>query len=161
MDEHTDAEAPDDVLVARLKIAAQRFDPVPPAVLAGGLAAFTWRDLDIELELLTLEHADDDDKAGVRSSGTAVGRFFTLGCDSLVVELEMFPAADGVLALQGLVLLAPIARVEVRTSSDSGPKVTDVERGGRFAFSDIEHGPVKLVFHDDDGPRFASEWLTF
>lgn len=159
MSEHTDANGLDDEeLVAQLKVAVERFDPVPPALRAGAVAAFGWRDLDLELELLTLD-ASEEQLEGVRS--TAVGRFFTLGCDHLVVELELFPAGDGTLMLQGLALLAPVTRVEVRTSGSAEPQATDVERGGRFAFDTIVQGPIKLVFHDVNGPRFASEWLTF
>jgi hypothetical protein len=132
---------------------------VPSEVVAGALAAYTWRDLDAELELLMMEQSDDGNLAGVRS--TAVGRFFTLGCESLVVELEVFPGADQGLALHGLALLAPVARVEMRRSDGTEPVLTDVETGGRFAFAPVESGPLKLVFHDDQGPRFASEWLTF
>jgi hypothetical protein len=158
MNEHIDAkDVDDDELMAHLKVAADRLDPMPPEVRASAVAAFTWRDIDAELEMLMLELSDDGELAGVRS--TAVGRFFTLGCDRLVVELEVFATADGV-ALQGLTLLAPVTKVEARRSSAAEPMLTDVEGGGRFAFVGIEPGPLKLVFHDDQGPRFASEWLT-
>ena len=159
MDELTDANVDDDDLMARLRAAADRFDPVPSEVVAGALAAFTWRDLDTELELLMMEQSDDGNLAGVRS--TAVGRFFTLGCESLVVELEVFPAVDRGFSLHGLALLAPVTRVEMRRSDGTDAVLTEVEGGGRFAFDTIGPGPLKLVFHDDQGPRFASEWLTF
>jgi hypothetical protein len=159
MDELTDANADDDELIARLRVAADRFDPVPSEVVAGALAAFTWRDLDAELELLLMEQSDDGNLAGMRSM--AVGQFFTLGCESLVVELEVFPSVDRGLALHGLALLAPVTRVEMRRSDGTDPLLIDVEGGGRFGFDTVGPGPLKLVFHDDQGPRFASEWLTF
>jgi hypothetical protein len=159
MDEHTEANVDDDELIARLKAAADLLDPVPPDVVAGALAAFSWRDLDAELELLLMEQSDDGALAGVRSM--AVGQFFTLGCETLVVELEVFPSADGGLALHGLALLAPVSRVEMRRSDGTDALMTSVEGGGRFSFDAVEPGPLKLVFHDDEGPRFASEWLTF
>jgi hypothetical protein len=159
MDEHPEPRGEDDELIARLKVAAERLDPVPPSVRTGGRAAFAWRNIDNELELLTLEQTDGKELTGVRS--TAVGRFFTLGCDHLVVELEMFPEADGSLSLQGLALLAPVARVEVRSLDGVGSTISEVGRGGRFSFDAVQAGPLKLVFHDDDGPKFASEWLTF
>ena len=159
MNEQLDGpDVTDDELLAHLRSAAAILDPVPDSVKTGALAAFDWRDLDLELERLTLEHLDEQDRAGVRS--TAVGRFFTLGCDRLVIELEAFPAADGTFALQGLVLLAPVTKVEVRRPDGGEPMVADVEGGARFALVGIGAGPLKLVFHDDDGPRFASEWLT-
>src|SRR5688572_27588943 len=100
MDDHPEHDG-DDELIARLSAAAARLDPVPDEVRAGALAAFTWRDIDTELEMLSLEQPDDKELSGVRSA-TAVGRFFTLSCDHLVVELELFPASDGTMSLQGL-----------------------------------------------------------
>lgn len=155
-----DGDTPEDrALEAQLRVAAQRFDPVPDAVRAGAMSAFAWRDLDAALELLTVEAAEPD-LAGVRT--TALGRFLTLSSERLVVELEVFPSdgPSGEVKLRGLALLAPVTTVELRSADGSTPVTAAIDGAGRFTVDGVPPGAARLVFGDADGPRYASEWLT-
>jgi hypothetical protein len=91
--EQRDQQA-DDALLARLRAAARRFEPVPEEVVLSARATMAHLRLDAELAELVLDSAEQDrELAGVRSDA-ASARQLTFNAGGLEVEVEILDEGD-------------------------------------------------------------------
>lgn len=144
----------DDELLATLGQALDAADPVPESVLAGARAAFTWRNIDIELAQIVFD--SNAELAGVRSED--INRQVTFEAPG--VEIEVMVVENGNRRLVGQ-LVPPVERIVELVGSDSVRSV-DSDHLGRFDFDDIAPGPVRIVVRGTDGERLVqTEWVLF
>lgn len=144
----------DDDLLAELRQAASRFDPVPADVVAGARAAFVWRSMDTELAELVADTSQQDRvPAGVRGAEPAMLSF---EAPSLVMELEILPERGGRRVLGQLVPPQP-GRIEVRHAG--GTLQVDVDAVGRFSAGDVMPGPVSLRCQPSVGSPVETDWF--
>ena len=144
----------DDELLAVLGRALDASDPVPETVLEGARAAFTWRNIDIELAQIVFDSAQE--LSGVRSED--VNRQVTFEAPG--VEIEVMVVENGARRLVGQ-LVPPTERTVELVGSDTVVSA-DTDRLGRFTFDDIAPGPVRLVVLGADGERLVqTEWVLF
>ncbi|MGH3665743.1 MAG: hypothetical protein ACRDU8_06600 [Egibacteraceae bacterium] len=133
---------PDEVLLAQLRAAANRHDPVPEAVLEASRAALAWRAVDAELAELTYDSLTDDRLlAGVR--GDDGPRTLVFESEAVTVEVEVHPLSDHPGArLVGQLSPPQPAVLEVRHAAGVEPVVADDI--GRFSVPRVAPGPVSL-----------------
>ena len=144
----------DDQLLSALGRALDAADPVPESVLEGARAAFTWRNIDIELAQIVFD--SNSDLAGVRSED--INRQVTFEAPG--VEIEVMVVDNGNRRLVGQ-LVPPAERTVELVGSDSVRSV-ETDRLGRFDFDDIAPGPVRIVVRGADGQRLVqTEWVLF
>ena len=157
----TDDESGDDLLMASLRAAGLRHDPVPPLVDAAAREAFTWRTVDAELAALELDTAGADGLVGVRSSSAGPRVLsFVAGDgsdDELVVDVQV-QGAPGSWSLLGQVAPAADATVEVRTPPVVVEVVTDGL--GRFRVEDLPGGPLSLRVTLPGGRVVVTDWQS-
>jgi hypothetical protein len=142
----------DDELLQELRSALQE-EPVAESVIRAAQAAFTWRTVDAELELLSLD-AGAELAAGalVRGATGAQGSFAFHG-ERLSVEIEV----DGA----GIVgQLTPPQPGQVTLVSAEGPQATaQADEIGCFSFPPPAPGPLRLDCRLG-ADRFVTEWVT-
>jgi len=143
----------DDELLQELRAALQE-EPVAESVIRAAQAAFTWRTVDAELELLSLETSDAL-AAGtlVRGDGPGEQRIFAFRGERLSVEIEI----DGA----GIVgQLTPPRPGQVTLMTTEGPQATaQADDVGCFTLPPPAPGPVRLDCRLGSG-RFVTEWVT-
>lgn len=131
----------DDVLLDALRdaLSTSPIDDVPPEFVAAAKAAFTWRNIDAELLLITSYDSVLDDTLFARARSTATARQLVFDADGVMLQVEVSPAgitgqlvpADG-----PVTLVSPTGDVETATVDEMGTFVMDA--GPR--------GPVKFRF---------------
>jgi hypothetical protein len=143
----------DDELLSELSNALEE-PPLDENIIRAAQAAFTWRTVDAELELLSL----DADLAGagaaqVRDAGAGSPRTFTFHSERLSVEVEVDDAGIvGQLTPPGpgqITLMTPDGRQET----------TEADEVGCFAFPPPPSGPVRLDCQLGTD-HFITEWVT-
>ena len=143
----------DDATLAELKEALEESGAVPPQMREAALAAFAWRGVDQELELLLLAHDSAlVDDLQVRDAGPSGVRTLAFQGDDLSVEIEvgsdilgqLIPARPGRVAL----VTARGARLEV-----------EADDMGCFRCPLPDGGPVRFLC-TSDGATVATEWVT-
>jgi hypothetical protein len=140
MSEHPSDER-DDALLAQLRSALTRIDPVPDPVLEAARAAVEFRDLDAQLAELLRDTADEEPElAGVRG---VVGRLLTFGLGDRYVELEVANEGDQ-RTITGYVV--PASAGELIAESSGAPVNARLDDQGRFHLSGLRRGPVRLRF---------------
>jgi len=143
----------DDELLQELRAALQE-EPVADSVIRAAQAAFAWRTVDAELELLSLV-ASDELAAGalVRGDGPGEQRTFAFRGERLSVEIEI----DGA----GIVgQLTPPQPGQVTLLTAAGPQATvQADDVGCFTFPLPAPGPVRLDCRLG-ADRFVTEWVT-
>jgi hypothetical protein len=143
----------DDELLQELRGALQE-EPVAESVIRAAQAAFTWRTVDAELELLSLDAADElAAGALVRGGGPDVPRSFAFRGERLSVEIEV----DGA----GIVgQLTPPQPGRVTLVTAEGPQATaQADEIGCFTFPPPAPGPLRLDCQLGGG-HFVTEWVT-
>jgi hypothetical protein len=159
MNSPTEPEDSADVeLVEDLRRIGRDRDPVPPNVVAGAKALFTWRTIDAELAELTFDSVETGaELVGVRGADTI--RLLTFEASTLTVELEVHPTGDRRRLVGQLVPAAP-AIVEVRHGAGTAEVETD--ELGRFAVDGIAAGPIRLDVRaaDQPGPAVSTSWVS-
>ena len=142
----------DDQLIAALGAAIQHADPVPEHVLAGARAAFTWRTIDAELAELVFDSATE--LTGVRSADIA--RQVTFQAPG--IEIEVMVIDNGQRRIVGQ--LVPPSEVTVQLTSGDAVAVTQTDELGRFTFTDVQPGPVRLSVLGSSGEDLVhTEWI--
>ena len=142
----------DDQLIATLGDAIRHADPVPERVLAGARAAFTWRTIDAELAELVFDSATE--LTGVRSEDMA--RQVTFQAPG--VEIEVMVIENGQRRIVGQ--LVPPSEVTVQLVSGEGVAETQTDELGRFTFTDVQPGPVRLSVLGSSGEDVVhTEWI--
>ena len=130
----------DNALLAELRTAAKRLDPVPDAAVLAARSALAWRTMDAELAELTADAlVDDEALALVRS--VELPALLTFEAPGLTLELELADTAGHRRLLGQLVPPHP-ARVEVRHRG--GRLEVAADELGRFAVDGFPSGPVSL-----------------
>lgn len=138
----------DDELLRELRDALQE-PPVDERHIRAAQAAFTWRTVDADLEILGLE-TDLAPAAEVRGS-SAAPRTFTFHGERLSVEIEI--DGDGVVGQ-----LTPPGPARVTLLTADGPQAaTDADEVGCFSLPPPPPGPMRLDCQRG-ADRFLTEW---
>jgi len=142
----------DDELLQELRSALQE-EPVAESVIRAAQAAFTWRTVDAELELLSLEAGDELAAAALMRGGAGAQGSFAFHGERLIVEIEV----DGA----GIVgQLTPPQPGQVTLVSAEGPQATaQADEVGYFTFPPPAPGPLRLDCRLG-ADRFVTEWVT-
>jgi hypothetical protein len=142
----------DDELLQELRSALQE-EPVAESVIRAAQAAFTWRTVDAELELLSLEAGDELAAAALVRGGAGAQGSFAFHGERLIVEIEV----DGA----GIVgQLTPPQPGQVTLVSAEGPQATaQADEVGCFTFPPPAPGPLRLDCRLG-ADRFVTEWVT-
>jgi hypothetical protein len=144
MDENPKGPAvSDEVILARLRVAAAIREPVPPCVLQAARDAFIWRLIDAELAELVADSACE--LAYARTRGEGQPRLVTFevpGGTSLELEADSHGAA---IRLLGQVVPARPGTAEVQHLG--GSVAVAVDEVGRFAAHGICPGPMRVRLH--------------
>jgi hypothetical protein len=143
----------DDELLQELRAALQE-EPVAESVIRAAQAAYTWRTVDAELELLSLDTSDElTAGALVRGDGPGGQRTFAFRGERLSVEIEI----DGA----GIVgQLTPPQPGQVTLVTAAGPQATvQADEVGCFTFPPPTTGPVRLDCRLG-ADHFVTEWVT-
>jgi len=133
----TDAE--DDVLLAELRAAVNRIDPVPPETMAAARSSFVWHTIDAELARLAHDSVLDDQLTLTR--GVVAPALLTFETPGLTVEIETI-STDGGWQLHGQLVPAQPGQVEIRHPGGATSVVADDM--GRFTADGLPPGPVSL-----------------
>ncbi len=128
-----------DPVLDALRDAAQRFDPVPPEVVAAAKGAYTWRTIDDELAALTFDSLVDDALAGVRGSGP---RALTFEAGDVVIDLEIAETAGG-RVVHGQAT-GGLTSMELDVPGEPEPRAVELDALGRFTVTIATAGPVRL-----------------
>jgi hypothetical protein len=132
----------DDALVEELRAAMRESDAVPDHLLEAGRAAFTWRRVDVELELLSLSYDSAIATAApVRGPASTSDRVLVFAGDEATITLEI-----GERVLMGQIVPARADRIVLESSSGSADE-TEADESGFFLFSRPAGGPVRLTWH--------------
>jgi len=128
--------------------------PLDENIIRAAQAAFTWRTVDAELEILSLdaglEHAGT---AQVRGTGPGSPRMLAFHGERLSVEVEVDDA--------GIVgQLTPPGPGQVTLVTPDGPRAaTQADEVGCFALPPPPSGPVRLDCRLGDD-HFVTEWTN-
>lgn len=148
-------ELSDDELLAELT-AAMQDEQVDDSVVRAAEAAFSWRTVDADLALLSLDTSDLL-TASVRGDGQAPSRTLVFRGERhgerLSVEVEIDEAG-----ISGQ--LVPPQSGQITLVTAAGPQATtQADEVGCFAFPAGPPGPLRLECHLD-ADRFVTDWVT-
>ena len=117
-------------------------------------AAFTWRTVDAELEILSLETGlEVSGTARVRGSGRGTPRMFAFHGEQLSVEIEI--DEDGIVGQ-----LTPPGPARVTLVTTGGPRAAaDADEVGCFTLPPPGPGPMRLDCQRGS-ERFLTEWTS-
>ncbi len=143
----------DDELLRELRAALHEL-PVCAGIIRAAQAAYTWRTVDADLEVLGLADAyEPSDAARVRSSGPGAPRTLAFHGDRLRVEIEI--DETGIVGQ-----LTPPRPGEVTLVTAAGPQATtQADDVGCFEFPPPGRGPLRLDC-SVGAERFITEWVT-
>ena len=143
----------DDELLRELRAALQE-PPVDEKLIRAAQAAFTWRTVDADLEILSLEaELTASDTALVRDAGQGAPRVFTFQGERLSVEIEIDD-----LGIVGQ--LTPPGPARVTLVTPDGPQAAaDADEVGCFSLPTPRAGPMRLDCQRGS-ERFLTEWTT-
>jgi hypothetical protein len=142
----------DDTLLVELASALGGAGPVPAPVIEAARAAFAWRDVDRDLELLSLVHdSARQDDATVRSAGVAGPRVLVFEGDGFSLDLEV--ASE----IIGQVLPPQPCRVVLMESGRPLAEV-DADALGCFRLARPERGHCRLTCRTTDRAA-ATGWV--
>ena len=143
----------DDELLRELRAALQE-PPVDEKLIRAAQAAFTWRTVDADLEILSLEaELTASDTALVRDAGHGAPRVFTFQGERLSVEIEIDD-----LGIVGQ--LTPPGPARVTLVTPGGPQAAaDADEVGCFSLPTPRAGPMRLDCQRGS-ERFLTEWTT-
>lgn len=142
----------DEELLCELR-AALGESPVDETAISAAQAAFTWRTVDAELEVLGLEDSLLNAGALVRDSGAESRHMLTFHGERMSVEIEIDDA--------GMVgQLTPAEAGQVTLVTPAGPQATtQADEVGCFAFPPPAPGPLRLDCRVGS-EHFVTEWVT-
>lgn len=143
----------DDELLRELRAALQE-PPVDEKLIRAAQAAFTWRTVDADLEILSLEsELAVSDTATVRDAGQAAPRVFAFHGERLSVEIEIDD--DGIVGQ-----LTPPGPARITLVTPDGPQAAaDADEVGCFSLPAPPPGPMRLDCQRGS-ERFLTEWTT-
>jgi len=149
----TDDEWTDDELLRELRAALQE-PPVAEKLIRAAEAAFTWRTVDADLEILSLENGlAMSETAQVRGAGQGSSRTYAFHGERLSVEIEI--DEDGIVGQ-----LTPPGPARVTLVTPDGPQATsDADEVGCFTLPVPPPGPMRLDCQRGSD-RFLTEWTA-
>lgn len=140
-------------LMLELKQAVAGERSAPDHVMEAAKAAFDWRGLDEEMELLSLSYDSSlADAVGVRGPGTAAPRMLVFDGEHVTIELEL-----GSDVLMGQIVPAEPHRI-ILESADGQVDETDTDDAGVFLLRRPAKGPVRLRCQHQ-GMGVVTEWM--
>jgi hypothetical protein len=147
--DHGDGADSDPRLTHALRRALALADPVPPLVLAGAQAIWSWRTIDAELAELAYDSAlDHAGPALVRSGdGERTLTFESADDPSLAIEVGVLPLET--CRVVGQIVPPQPARGTIRHAGGETELVVD--ELGRFVVDDVPRGLVRFVFTLGEG----------
>jgi hypothetical protein len=152
----------DDALLARLAAAARSQTP-PPEVVAAAKATFTWRTVDAELAELSYDSLLEAAATGVRGGpGAGAPRALSFSVGDAAIELEV-EAAGATRRLEGQVVPAEVARLELHRLDGPAPIELATDHVGRFRAEGVRPGRLRLLcrfVEEAGGGTFMTEWVT-
>ncbi len=148
-----EVELADEELVAKLRAAASRDDPVPAIVHEAGLAAFELRALDAELAELVADSALD---AGALVRGGGPSRLVSFASPRLAIEVEV-TVRNGARRLVGQVIGAEPRPMEL--DHRDGVLAVAPDSLGRFVVDGVAPGPVRLRGALSGGGMLTTSWV--
>jgi hypothetical protein len=149
----------DDALLEELRALVGRLDPVPPSVLEGARAAYTWRTIDAELMELTRDSATEASTEPALVRAVTGPRLLVFESDGLSIELEVSVEPDQRLRLVGQIV--PPARVVIEVEQSGGTVTTESDELGRFMIGGLNTGPARLrcrPVEGGGGRSLTTEW---
>ena len=143
----------DDALLAELREALSSPGPVPERMRTAARAAFAWRGLDEELELLVLAHDSAlEHDSQVRDDLATAPRTLSFQGAELSVEIEI--GSD----LMGQLIPPQPGHITLVTGQGSGAEA-DADDVGCFRLPLPGRGPARLTCRTAGGTS-ATEWTT-
>lgn len=139
-------------LLEILARALEHSDPVPLSVTEAGKSALSWLTIDAELAELVFDSARDE-LVGVRSE-TLAERQLTF--QSPTVEIEVMLVGDSRHLVGQLV---PPQEAEVTLITEIGSTDARTDDLGRFDFSGVEPGRIRLQIRTATGPSITTQWF--
>jgi hypothetical protein len=149
-----ESERADSELLAELRAALSRLDPVPVSVSAAAVAAIDLRTLDAELAELIADSAVD---AGALVRGAGEARLVSFAHPRLSIEFEVVSIA-GARRLVGQVVGAGADAMEL--DHRRGVLAVAVDDLGRFGVEGVAPGPVRLRCVLPDGEIVGTSWVV-
>jgi hypothetical protein len=144
----------DDELLEELRAALQE-ERVDESIIRAAEAAFTWRTVDAELQVLHLEaepwRAED---ALVRDDASSAPRALTFGGERLTVEIEIDQAG-----IIGQLIPPQPGDVTLVTADGRQAAAAQADGIGCFAFPDPPPGPLRLECRLGTD-HFVTDWVT-
>ena len=144
----------DEVLLAALRQAINNRQAVPPEWVAAAKNAFTWRNIDAELALLTYDSTQASASAAATRAESASIRALTFSSPRLTIELEV--TEDSLL---GQVVPAQAAVIEVETRDGAQTSVASDEIGC-FSVHPIPVGSFRLRCRTTGSGDVLTGWIT-
>lgn len=141
----------DDDLMGELREAVAEARSVPPDLLEAAKAAFTWKTVDEELEMLALSYDSAMADAALVRGGTAE-RMLVFESEDLTIELEV-----GDEVVMGQVVPTRPGRAILEDPRGTLQE-TEADDGGFFLFRRPTTSPVRVKWIADD-TRVVTEWV--
>ncbi|HEY3734715.1 MAG TPA: hypothetical protein VGL63_12450 [Streptosporangiaceae bacterium] len=140
-------------VAAALREVLQMVDRVPEAALEAANAAIGWRDLDANLALLAAEYGPE-----LTHLRGGQARLLTFHDQRTIIEVEV-SADRGQARLLGQ--LDPPREADVTAETAGQSRTVRADPQGRFSFTELRDGWVRLVIADADQPsdRSVTEWF--
>lgn len=146
----------DDALLARLRRVAGETDPPPPLAYDLASAAFSLRDLDAELAVLTLDSAEPGQElAGVRGGNEV--RLLSYEAQAVGVELQVVLHGDRC-SVTGQVV-GPLPE-SVVVETDTEAHVVRPDESGVFDLDDLPSGRVRVRLDVSGGITVSTPWVA-
>jgi len=124
--------------------------------MAEATAAFDWRGIDEEFELLNLSYDSllADLPPGVRARRLETPRMLVFDCENVTIELEI-----GAEVLMGQVVPARSDRITLECA-DGRTEQSDADDAGFFLLRRPEPGPVRLKWQRPQNPGVVTDWIA-
>ncbi|HEU4422027.1 MAG TPA: hypothetical protein VFR67_05730 [Pilimelia sp.] len=133
---------------------ALRPEPIDERILDAARAAFAWRTVDAELELIRILYDSQLEEAvGVRGRPPSIPRTLVFQDDDLGVEIEISDAG-----IEGQLIPPGPGEVSLQTAEGT-PATTTADEVGCFAFPTPSRGPIRLECSLGTR-RFTTQWIT-
>jgi hypothetical protein len=142
-----DWDSDEDLLDALRDALSTPQDDVPPEFVEAAKAAFTWRNIDEELLLITSYDSVLDDTLFTRARSTATARQLVFDADGVMLQVEV--SAAGITGQ-----LMPATEAITLMTPNGDHETAAVDELGMFVMAAAPRGPVKFRF-----PSGCTDWF--